>query len=158
MKNDLTTRYRDGYRVAKYLTLLGRISKIVAYILSGLTLIIVTIASLATVGPFGFFLGLLIGGYVFFTFFVMGVIISASGQWLLSTLDIAVNTSPFMDNDQKVAALGFARIVFSDSNNTTNDDSNDASLFDGPTISCPYCQTKVNPGTRFCTGCGEKMP
>lgn len=46
------------------------------------------------------------GGILAPTFFVLGVIISAEGQLLLAALDTAVNSSPFLTDDQR------AQIVF----------------------------------------------
>ena len=46
------------------------------------------------------------GGILALTFFVLGVIISAEGQLLLAALDTAVNSSPFLTDDQR------AQIIF----------------------------------------------
>ena len=45
------------------------------------------------------------GGVVALTFFVLGVIISAQGQLLLAALDTAVNSSPFLTDDQRSQIL-----------------------------------------------------
>jgi hypothetical protein len=176
MSINLSTRYRDGYRVANFLIGFGNVIKAVGAILGffiGITIVFIPSYiegalsggnmygnRYGQISPTGtdFLIGFFIGASIFFFFFITGIITSAYGQMLQATLDSAVHSSPFMDNDQKAAALGFASMVFSGSNTTTNDDPKDESTFDGPTISCPYCQTKMKAGTRFCTGCGERMP
>ena len=51
-------------------------------------------------------LGIFIGATACALYFVLGVFISAQGQLLKATLDAAVHTSPFLDDEEKAAALG----------------------------------------------------
>jgi hypothetical protein len=48
------------------------------------------------------------GAFVWFLFFVFGVIVSAQGQQLLATLDAAVHSSPFMDTAAKAQAMSLS--------------------------------------------------
>jgi hypothetical protein len=49
--------------------------------------------------------GLLVAAIWFGVFFVLGIIVSAQGEILKANLDGAVNTSPFMTNEQKAQAM-----------------------------------------------------
>jgi len=48
---------------------------------------------------------ILVGAIAFAFFWLGGVIISASGQLIRASLDGAVNTSPFLNQDQKAEAM-----------------------------------------------------
>ena len=56
-------------------------------------------------GAVGFFAGLLVGGVTFAFFFVLGVAVSAQGQLTRATLDSAVNSSPFLTNEERAEAM-----------------------------------------------------
>ena len=50
--------------------------------------------------------GLFFAAAVWFAlFFVLGVLVSAQGQILRATLDSAVNSSPFLTNDQRASIM-----------------------------------------------------
>jgi hypothetical protein len=59
-------------------------------------------AASAAVGLLG---GLVFGGIWFGLFFVLGILVSAQGQILRATLDTAVNTSPFLTNEDKACVI-----------------------------------------------------
>jgi hypothetical protein len=47
-----------------------------------------------------------LGGIIIY---VIGVLVSAQGQILKATLDTAVHTSPFLDDDQRLIAMRLKR-------------------------------------------------
>ena len=49
--------------------------------------------------------GLFVAAIWFVLFFALGIIVSAQGQILKADLDGAVNTSPFMTDDQKAHVM-----------------------------------------------------
>ena len=53
----------------------------------------------------GVFVGALYGAFAWLIFFVIGVLISARGEALFAVLDTALNTSPLIDNTQRIAAM-----------------------------------------------------
>ena len=104
---DLSGRYRDAYRVARVTILIGNIIKGVALI----TFIIGLLVSLSlSSGMEGLASTFRLAGFGFsfvsgFILFAIGVLISAMGQVLLASLDGAVNTSPFVDREEKAKIL-----------------------------------------------------
>jgi hypothetical protein len=115
--DSLMDRYTEAYVQAHFIDRLGSIVKNIGIgvgiliFLMGMTLFSAMFSS-----PFGgsSFLGGL--GALFFAscfaalswfcFFVAGTLISAAGQFLLASLDEAVNSSPFIDNPRRAAIMG----------------------------------------------------
>lgn len=97
-------RYRDSYRVAAALILLGNTIKIVG----GTLATIIVVGSLASAGDrFGGAVGgIFIAVIVGVLFWVCGVMVAAQGQILLATLDNAVANSPFLTNSERAEAMG----------------------------------------------------
>lgn len=91
--DSIQERYQDAYRVAEGAIALGKIVKLVALVLGGLILLI------GLIGASGFggatvFLGSLVSAIVVAgAGYIAGVFISAQGQMIRATLDIAVNTA-----------------------------------------------------------------
>jgi hypothetical protein len=73
----------------------------------GLFALIGIIAS-SSVGLMGFLGGVLVAGFWFALFFVFGIAVSAQGQVLQAGLDTAVNTSPFLSNQEKAEVMRVA--------------------------------------------------
>ena len=95
-------RYQDGYRVAKLVNAFGQTCKTVGLVLGGLILLGCAMAASessfgAVIGPIGLVLGPIVG----FAGWATGVIISALGQMVKATLDTAVNSSPFLSNEER---------------------------------------------------------
>jgi hypothetical protein len=95
--NLVVNRYLDSYRVAKVLNGLGYTIKIIAMLAGGL----VALIGYGTFGAFGVVAGLLLGAIGF----VLGILVSAIGQLVKATLDGAVNTSPFLDNNERARIM-----------------------------------------------------
>jgi len=95
-------RYRDAYLFSKTVTSLGRLVKTVGVIIAILiTIIGAVFGTIMAIIP-----AALIGFMVGFVFWVGGVLVSALGQFTLTTVDVAVNTSPFGGNTEKARIMG----------------------------------------------------
>jgi hypothetical protein len=113
--NSLTSRYQDGYRLANTINGFGTLLKVVGGVLGGgiisIGFIIGVIASdkMGREGGIAF-IGILllygiIGAIVGLIFWVLGVIISAQGQMLKANFDSAVNSSPFLANEDRIKIM-----------------------------------------------------
>lgn len=99
-------RYRDAYRVACALVGIGTTLKGVGIIGAIIITLIAAMASQAVASAaVGLLAGLVFGGIWFGLFFVLGILVSAQGQILRATLDTAVNTSPFLTNEDKARVI-----------------------------------------------------
>ena len=139
--NPAINRYLDLYRAARLLTALGTTIKTVGIILAAIIFSFWFIVGIAAVSqsqpssPFGpstatqsaaqtvtFFICIIIGAVFGVTvgglFFLLGVLISAQGQLLLAHADSAVHTSPFLNNEERAAAMS---LPFSAPSNTSLD-------------------------------------
>jgi hypothetical protein len=112
-QNNLRTRYSDAYGMGRTLVTVGSVVKVVGIvfaliIIGGGLLLSPQAPSNNGVGVAMF--ALLIGAFVGVTLYVLGTFVAAQGQLLWATLDTAVNTSPLIDEDTKLAimALNFA--------------------------------------------------
>lgn len=106
----LLRRYTDAYRSAKLMVLAGNTVKIIGAVLAFLSLVgggslsggrgpyqeIVAIGGIAAI-----VLGLLFAALIF----IIGILISGQGQTLKATLDSAVNSSPFLTNEQRARIM-----------------------------------------------------
>ena len=108
---EVVGRYADAYRVARATVLIGNLIKVFGVLLGltfggGLFALVATQGRLfGATGAVGFFAGLTVGGGIFAFFFVLGVVISAQGQLTRATLDGAVNSSPFLSNEERAEAM-----------------------------------------------------
>ncbi|MHB1953046.1 MAG: hypothetical protein ACYCOU_04810 [Sulfobacillus sp.] len=113
----LMNRYTDAYRQAHFIDRLGSIVKKIgigvggAIFLMGLAVFSALFSSpfggSSTMGGLGtLFFAAFFAVLAWFFFFVAGTLISAAGQFLLASLDEAVNNSPFIDNPQRAAIMG----------------------------------------------------
>lgn len=105
------SRYRDGYRVARTTVMLGTLIKILGALLGLLVgfgafaLAVNTLGQGSRGGFMGLALGLFWGGATFAFFFVLGVILSSFGQLKKAALDSAVNSSPFLTNEERAEVM-----------------------------------------------------
>ena len=100
------TRYKDAYQVASALVAIGATLKGVG-IIGAIIVILIAVTASQSVASAGVALlgGVIFGGIWFGLFFVLGILVSAQGQILKATLDSAVNTSPFLTNDEKAKVI-----------------------------------------------------
>jgi hypothetical protein len=103
---NILTRYQDGYRVAKVINGFGETCKAVGMSLGGLialgSIIAASGSSLVVV------IGLVFGSIVGFVGWAIGVLISAQGQIVKATLDTAVNSSPFLSNEERAKIMSLS--------------------------------------------------
>jgi hypothetical protein len=96
-------RYQDGYRVARVINGFGQTCKVVGISLGGLILLGCAMAE--SISGFVVVVGLVVGSIVGFVGWAIGVLISAQGQMVRATLDTAVNTSPFLSNEERAKTM-----------------------------------------------------
>jgi hypothetical protein len=96
----LTDRYRDAYSVAGGTVKLGNIVKRAGFVLGGIMLLI----SLSA-GGFWFFVGALAAVWIAASGYVAGVFMCAQGQLMSALLDVAVNTSPHLQDSEKASVM-----------------------------------------------------
>lgn len=103
-------RYRQGYQVAEWLVSLGSVLRGIGWALAGVGGLVACVAFLGGRGSIGG--GKIVGiiaaisalmGWT--TFYIWGTLVSANGQQLQSSLDSAVNTSPFLTTEEKAKSM-----------------------------------------------------
>jgi uncharacterized OB-fold protein len=104
----LTIRYWDAYVVARVTAGLGEVIKVIAGVLAAL----IALGALLIAGQVGgggavitFFLGVIGAAFVGGQFYLLGVIVMAQGQILKASLDGAVNSSPFLQNEHRAKIM-----------------------------------------------------
>jgi len=98
-------RYRDAYLVSRVIVGLGILFKVAGCGVAGLIVVYGLsltnqqnfVMTLLAAAAFGAFLGGLL--------WAAGVLVEAQGQILKAALDSAVNTSPFLRNEQRAEAM-----------------------------------------------------
>lgn len=107
----VVARYLDAYRIGAALVGLGNAVKTVGAILAG----IIALGSLSSGdGPFGggaVVAGIFVAAVVGVLFWVCGVIVAAQGQILRATLDNTVAQSPFLNDLERLDAMGLPRTL-----------------------------------------------
>jgi hypothetical protein len=106
-------RYRDAYLVARAITGVGGSVKFIAVALFVVLFLAGIYVSTKSQGqlPYsvgGVLLGLIVGVIVGVPLYILGILVSAVGELLKSTLDTAVHGSPFLADDQKAIAMSLA--------------------------------------------------
>ena len=108
---EVVGRYIDAYRAARATVLLGAVIKIVGALLGlvvavgPLILTIITLRQLPAAVGASLLLGLFNGVGTFATLFVVGTIVSSLGHLRVTALDSAVNTTPFLTNEQRAEVM-----------------------------------------------------
>jgi hypothetical protein len=104
------SRYRDGYRVARTAVALGRLIQVLGVLLG----LLIGFGAFVALNAFGqgprggvveLLLGLFFSGGAFALFFVLGLILSSLGQLKKAALDAAVNSSPFLTNEERADVM-----------------------------------------------------
>ena len=107
----VVNRYRDAYRVGAALVGLGGAIKAIGAILA----VIICLGSLSSgdspFGVGGVVAGIFVAAIVAGLFWVNGVIVAAQGEILRATLDSAVAHSPFLNNLERLDAMGLPRSI-----------------------------------------------
>ena len=100
----LAVRYRDAYIVAGTIIVFGTAVKIVGWVL-GVVIFLVSLGATDDLGwraPVG---GLILGAVTGVMIHMRGILVSAQSQILRAILDTAVNTSPFLGDEQRIGIL-----------------------------------------------------
>lgn len=107
----IARRYGDAYSVAASIIAHGQRLKLLALIIGGLIAILTLTAGGGAAQEFGAYavgpmvLGLLASVFVGSSMYSNGIRITAEGQQLLASLDVAVNTSPFLNNSERADVM-----------------------------------------------------
>ena len=111
-------RYREGYRTGKIAMSFGVFIKMIGWILGFLSLacgiILAFLADSNDAASACVIYGVILGAVQVVVFMFFSMLLSAIGQLLCSSIDTAIYTSPFLDEQQKLQAIN----VGSYSNNT----------------------------------------
>jgi hypothetical protein len=102
----MLTRYKDAYLEARATTAIGSGVKMVG-IAIGVACLLVGVLLASQTRESGIYLfASLIFGFVFGTpIYVLGILVSSQGQILKASLDSAVNSSPFLANDERAKVM-----------------------------------------------------
>ena len=107
-QGDVTRRYKDAYLAAGAISALGGVIKTLG-IIFGLVIVLTGFIAANKLGVFIVLSSLFSGALGGIIIYVIGVLVSAQGQILKATLDTAVHTSPFLDDDQRLIAMRLKR-------------------------------------------------
>jgi hypothetical protein len=99
-------RYKDAYLVARAVAAIGESMKYIGVVL-GLIVVVVGfyIGNQLERGLMYSVGGAVAGILVAIPLYLLGILVSAQGQVLKASLDVAVHTSPFLDTEQKAKAM-----------------------------------------------------
>ena len=104
----LIDRYRESYRIAGATTGFGTLVKAFGWVSGVLALGYGVAASLSVFGPLRYvfvFGGFLAAALAVLVFYVVGTVVVAVGETLRASADTAVNTSPFLSDEQKAFTM-----------------------------------------------------
>ena len=107
--SNVAKRYRDAYLVATAAIAFATIIKALGWLIAILTWVagFIFVSQQHGDSQGAFFVAALIAGVLpLIVFYFFGVLVAASGQILRASLDTAVHSSPFLDDQQKSAAMG----------------------------------------------------
>ena len=111
-RSPVLTKYRDAYRVGATLVTLGTSIKILGAILAAIIFLGALSSGSGSFGGGGVVVGgVFVAVIVGVLFWVCGVVVAAQGQILQATLDNAVATSPFLNNQERARAMGLSASV-----------------------------------------------
>jgi hypothetical protein len=98
-------RYTDAYRVASVIVGVGNLIKILG-IVSGVVIVLVGFGVASTTNtPSALFAALPVALIIWLVFWALGVFVSAQGQLPKASVDGAVNTSPFLVDQQRARVM-----------------------------------------------------
>jgi hypothetical protein len=167
----LKNRYADAYLVAQAFNGTGQTVKLVGFVVAAL----VILCGLLVASKMGVVIGiagLLFGVIVALPFYVLGVLVSAQGQILKATLDVAVHTSsiPSPEEIRNILAGSRLPVVPAEAEalpaqnlpgpmDTSLIASASNSLLSEPSDkrSCPHCGGVLESGVSRCRWCMEKV-
>jgi hypothetical protein len=100
-------RYQGAYQIARLTDIAGHLFKALGIFMGIAALVIVGFGVKTDYLEKGFaaLVALCVAAGVFLLFFAVGLVVSAQGQNLKATLDSAVNSSPFLTNEQRAKVM-----------------------------------------------------
>ena len=106
-------RYTDAYRIARVIVGVGKLVQILGGVAFVITLPIGVGIDFTTRNDFGrmTLAGVFVGGIVLLITWILGVFVSALGQLLKANIDVAVNSSPFLVDDQRAKIMSLAGAI-----------------------------------------------
>jgi hypothetical protein len=103
------SRYTDAYRLARAIVGVGTLVKVLGIVAAAIILLVgfeMVDGNFNATSRNGVLLtSLLVAGLAWLLFWVLGVLISAQGQILKANVDEAVNTSPFLGDNQRAQIM-----------------------------------------------------
>ena len=142
-------RYTDAYRIAGITVGFGTVVRVVGGVLGAAVLFIGS-------HEFGLVQALFVAALVAAIFFFIGMLLATQGQVLKATLDTAVNSSPFLTDNQKAIAMSLG-----------NTDPIPDEGYDAPArfrveptevgSFCFHCGGEVTEGAVECRHCGKTL-
>lgn len=102
----LMKRYRDAYLVARATGTIGKVIKGIGILVAALGVYVVGQSASRASGMI-----VLLPAFVGALLYCVGVLIAAQGQILLATLDTAVNSSPFLTNEEGQSNVLVSKIL-----------------------------------------------
>ena len=106
MSEQLEKRYRDAYRVARVTIFFGGLAKGLAILFAALAVLsaLVTSSQSVAVAVSGALFGVFSGLFLY----VVGVLVAAHGQLLLTSIDNVINTSPLLTDSERAEIMRMA--------------------------------------------------
>jgi hypothetical protein len=101
----LADRYSDAYRVAAGTVRFGNLVKRGSLILAGAAFIVISLVGVVKSEYSDIFGGLFFGMIILVVGYCGGMLWAMLGQFMRAMLDIAVNTSPHLQDSEKVSMM-----------------------------------------------------
>jgi hypothetical protein len=104
----LVKRYDSAYLVASGTVVIGKVIKVIGAVLAALVIAGGFVSMTELKGDAAFFLlpaSVGVGGIIGMFCYALGTLIAAQGQTLQASLDCAVNSSPFLNNELRAEIM-----------------------------------------------------
>jgi hypothetical protein len=101
----LADRYRDAYRVAAGTVRFGNLVKRASLFLAGAAFALISLIGVVKSEYSDILGGLLFGGIILIVGYFSGMFWAVLGQFVRAMLDIAVNTSPHLQDSEKLSMM-----------------------------------------------------
>jgi hypothetical protein len=137
---ELSKRYSSAYLVGRSLMNIGRLIQILGVAIA----IIIPAVAIAYANQFSFVLYVLTPLGVLFWFYQIGLLLSAMGQLNSAILDIAINTSPLLTQEEK-----FTIILPEPKEEQTKSAQR--------LLQCADCKTLIPADAKICPNCGAEF-
>jgi len=147
----VSSRYRDAYRIGRAVDRVGESVKALGLLLgivAGLGLFVSTGSIVApSKTPIAAIGGAVVFALVWAPFWVAGVLIAGVAQMDMASLDSAVNSSPFLDDEQRAAVMSL----------TAPEATDRRSDVQVRVTVCEACGDHIEEQSAFCPSCGARQ-